>query len=86
MFAIEITQENLPKIQEAQADMNDVDFDLDLYLKSPKTWYTIRGYVGPFGRVWTHNLAVLPKNVFDECYEYDPVKIRTDWDQIVRKS
>lgn len=87
MFAIEITTENMPKIQECEALQKHNEDTLNAYLanyeKRGKRWYAIRGYVTRQGRV--QDFAILPAYVFENEFEYDPDKIKTDWDQIVRK-
>jgi len=71
------------KILEADILERKEEEGLGLYLRHPKDWYLIRGYVPSWGgEPW--KFAVLPANTFDECFEHDAEKIRTDWDQIVR--
>lgn len=84
MFAILISAENIPKILE---DSSLAPFEseyLEMYLRRPTPWYFVRGYVPQRGE-WKRGFTVLPAYIFPENFEYDPVKIQTDWDQIVRK-
>lgn len=83
MFGLLISEDNLPKIREFLSP-NDVS-TMGLYLHPAiKEWYIVRGYYNDRGNVvdW----VVLPKYILDADYEYDALKIRTEWDQIVRKN
>lgn len=82
MFAIRITEENESKIREVTL----TDFDreaLDIYLQTEGRWCWIRGYVNKRGVVYQN--TALPFRLIVRDFEYDPVRIETDWDQIVRK-
>lgn len=84
MFAILISAENLPKIREHQESLSTSHSHTlsRVYLNSRKEWYYIRGVLdGSLNPSW----SAIPKYVLDKTYEYDPIKIQTDWDQIVRK-
>lgn len=83
MFAILITFENLPKILEHQQTVTFPHLYEEVYLKSARSWYYVRGYVAENGKFveW----ACIPEYVLVEKFEFDPYKIDTDWDQIVRK-
>jgi hypothetical protein len=83
MFAILISNENMPKILESVTPTTDHHPDFQIFLNSEKTWYLVTGWVGTRGDVidWT----IMPAYMLEEKFEYDPNKIKTDWDQIVRK-
>lgn len=81
MHAIEITRDNLPKITEA--DVTDHYFNTcNIMVHNAKRWYLVKGYVDHRGKLvdW----VVLPAYIIEKFFEHDPVKIKTDWDQIVR--
>jgi hypothetical protein len=54
-----------------------------VYLESKETWYFISGFVTETGKFveW----AAMPEYMMI-AFEYDHGKIKTDWDQIVRKA
>jgi hypothetical protein len=83
MFAILITFENLPKILEHQQTVTLPHLYEEVYLESSRPWYYVRGFVGEGGKFaeW----ACLPEYVLVRDFEFDPHKIKSDWDQIVRK-
>lgn len=83
MFAIEITSNNMPKILEAHHTPNEDEFDYDLFMRYKNPWYIVTGYVNRYGYV--KDFAILPAYEIENNYEHDPVKIKYDWDQIVRK-
>lgn len=83
MFAILITEENLPKIRETGLLSQGDEYSLDVYLRSFADWYFVRGYVPLRGEVWDH--TVLPRYVLHENFQIDLNKAATDWDLIVRK-
>lgn len=81
MFAILINEENMPKIRERIT----VDSELAnamTYLRMPKIWFVVTGFVTESGKYFPY--AVLPAYMLKNDFDYDPVKIQTDWDQIVR--
>lgn len=82
MFAIEITIQNMPKIRQYEKMSDEDKANLELYLRSPKVWYLVTGYVPRRGPLidW----IILPANILDKCYDYNPLRIKTNWDQIVR--
>ena len=83
MFAMLITSENLPKItEESSSDYADRK-TMDTYLALSERWYAITGYTSQFGEFFP--LTVLQQYILDHSFQYDPVKIQSDWDQIVRK-
>ena len=95
MFAILISEENVPEIIQTVPAVDETPFDgdkasvLDFYLDRTRErpwselYYLITGYVTKDGRLvpW----AILPKTIFDKTFEYDPHVIPHNWDQIVRK-
>ena len=85
MFAILISEENLPKINEDQEKYPEslAHFFPDPYLNHPKNWYYVSGYYSE-GR-GDISWAAFPEYFLVKKYEFDPTKIQTDWDQIVRK-
>lgn len=83
MFAILISEENMPKIQEVLDTSVRPLHTVDMYIRHPADWYFIQGYIPYIGA--PEPLAILPGYVFETNFEYDPDKIKTDWDQIVRK-
>jgi hypothetical protein len=86
MFAILIAPTNLPKLL-ANHHMTEkyYNYGIKTYLtqKSNNKWYYISGYVDTRGVL--KDFAVLPQYILDDNFEYDPIKIKTDWDLIVRK-
>jgi len=83
MFAIEITKANLGQIWERFEAPEPDKFDYGLWLHTTEPYYYVSGYVGHSGT--PQPFAILPKHQLDKYFEYDPVKIQNDWDQIVRK-
>jgi len=85
MFAILISEENLPKIKEHQNSLHSLDERLYArpYHTSPVNWYYVRGYVDQKGTLvsWT----CFPEELFNRLFESNAEKVKTDWDQIVRK-
>lgn len=82
MFAILIKSENVPKIRESGLS-DDLLVAMVIALTSRKNWYAVTGYIKRNGEFI--GSTVLPAFVIEEHFEYDPDKIKTDWDQIVRK-
>lgn len=83
MFAILIADENVELLSEFQIE-HDIPVDHVLsYLICKSEWFLVRGWQSPRGglKVWT----CLPGYIIRENYEFDPEKIKTEWDQIVRK-
>lgn len=85
MFAIHISEETMPLIKEHQDTLpSGVGRILEsAYLTSLTEWYYIQGYVNNNGGV--ESWAAFPEYILVRQFEYDPIKIQTDWDQIVRK-
>lgn len=84
MFAILLNEENLQKIFDLDPTLNETDkHGIEVYINRPQRWYYIRGYVSSRGGVPT--TSILPQYTLDKEFEYNPVKIQTDWDLIVRK-
>lgn len=84
MFAILIAPTNLPKILAApHITEKYYNYGVKTYLAQKSNWYFITGYVDHRGDM--KDFTVLPQYILDDNFEYDPVKIKTDWDQIVRK-
>lgn len=83
MFAIEINDESIAKIVATSDLPSDVYLSLAMFNHNRNKWYLIRGYINLRGAYepW----AFLPSYILSSRYEFDPVKIQTDWDQIVRK-
>lgn len=80
MFAILITQETLPKILD---EPNLTDFDIaSLKMFVDKNYYCFTGYVTKKGKFVP--FIILPQ-IFMKAFEYDEEKIKTTWDQIVRR-
>jgi len=82
MHAILVSSDNLPKIVSPELP--------DLYAKNctvvlrlSTQWYLVQGYVDSAGKYFEWTL--LPAYIIEKHFEYDPTKIQTDWDQIVRK-
>lgn len=84
MFAIEINDENMSKIADleilTETRLNAIG---GVYGTARTTFYFVRGYteLNHLFRDW----GVLPAYVLERSFEYDPIKIKTNWDQIVRK-
>lgn len=83
MFAIQITEENMPQILESVSPKDPDVHYINTFLANRAEWYVITGYVSRFGKF--HDWVILPAYVLVSNYEYDKDKIRTTWDQIVRK-
>lgn len=85
MFAILISEKNLPIIKEHQDELSPSlgHFYDKPYLASLVDWYYIRGYVTEKGAL--ESWAAYPEEYFTRKFDYNPEKIKTDWDQIVRK-
>jgi len=83
MHAILITEENAAKIEESGFTAIRPMHTIEVYMSNHKDWYLVSGYVGEDG--YFQDYAVLPQYILDDNFEYDPTKIQTDWDQIVRK-
>lgn len=83
MFAILLNIDNLPKIIQRIPDSDTGDSLVPTYLNSSRRWYVVTGYVTRSGKYfdWT----IIPAYVIETHFEYDKDKIKTDWDQIVRK-
>jgi hypothetical protein len=84
MFAILISEENLPKIREHQASLPESRQHIleSVYINVQTDWYYIQGaHDENFDASW----SAVPQHFLDRMYEYDPEVIKTDWDQIVRK-
>jgi len=84
MHAILITEESMPKIisrERAHLNLQDLVF---LQTCIGKNRYFVSGYYDGRGRLGTW--MMMPQHVLDKSYEYDPAKIQTDWDQIIRKT
>lgn len=85
MHAIQITEENMAKIVESNGLTEKDKASIGRYYARNQrhTWYFIRGYVTQRGK---HiDWCVLPAANFEHGFEFSPEKIRTDWDQVVRK-
>jgi hypothetical protein len=84
MFAILIAPTNLPKLLENH-HMTESYYNHGLkpYLTQESNWYYISGFVNARGVL--KDFAILPQYFLDRDFEYDPIKIKTDWDLIVRK-
>lgn len=83
MHAILISEENADKIAESEVVSHCPLHTIYVYRNNIKNWYLISGYVDREGRYF--DFATLPQYILDRNFEYDADKIRTDWDQIVRK-
>lgn len=83
MFAILIAEENMAQIRQVKALTERDAPSLNRYIYARRNFYLIRGYVDLHGRVidW----AVLPAYIFQRHFDYDPVKIQTEWNIITRK-
>lgn len=82
MFAILFSEENLGKILEHNETVDSAPVYPDVYLNHKNDWYYIRGYVTNRGKVVDY--AVIPEYLFVKVFDYNPEKIKTDWDIIVR--
>lgn len=83
MFAIRITNDNMPKILDRYMDPPLTEELFALQLNSPGTWYIVTGYVTRRGAVM--DWAILPAYLIEGQFQYDHEKIQHDWDQIVRQ-
>jgi|KBSMisStandDraft_5_1062788.scaffolds.fasta_scaffold777574_1 hypothetical protein len=83
MFAILISEENMPEIAQSELLDEQLVYDISLYLNRPRPWYLVRGYVPPRGPLvdWT----ILPAYSLAQNFDYDPETIKTSWSQLVRK-
>ncbi len=83
MFAILCNKDNLEKIVESGAlDEMQIEAVKRYYIPDSRDEVFITGYVNRRGRVMPW--AVLPMLIFKQSFDYDPIKIQTDWDIIVR--
>ena len=87
MFAIEITEENLPQIlQTPGLTIADAQLMADAFIahNNDHVRYFIKGYTDRKNRLvpWT----TLPEFIFVKNFDFDPEKIKTDWDIVVRKA
>ena len=83
MFAIEITQENIPSIMNTLGSPTlSIALSLDKYAALKAKYYYINGYTTPRGG--EPRRTVLPEYIIKENFEYDAEKIAHSWDQIVR--
>lgn len=83
MFALLINSDNLEKISQVY-DISEKDMaEIRIFTISSLKWYLVRGYVSLRGE--PQDWVILPEYIIHNKYEYDPEKIDTDWDQIVRK-
>lgn len=84
MFAIQITEENLSKIEIDQKNQPiwAQHFVPRPYLNSNVDWYYVSGYVNSAGQL--ESWAALPFHWIATNFEYNAERIKTDWDQIVR--
>jgi hypothetical protein len=83
MFAILISEENRCEIETSGVlQFREID-TIDVYMRASSQYVLVRGWTTPRGefKPWT----VLPLYILEESYDYDPNKIKIDWDQIVRK-
>jgi hypothetical protein len=80
MFAIQLSEENVPKILER--GFEERDFETYLGLTRVVAFF-ISGYVDRMGKV--HPFGIVPFYILVRDFEFDPEAIKTDWDQIVRK-
>lgn len=84
MFAILISNETMPKINEVEVLSDSFKTVLgSLYCNKRIDWYLITGFVTERGGIMPWN--ILPAFVFIPKFEHDEEKIKTDWDIIVRK-
>lgn len=83
MFAIMLSEENMPVIAPRLAISEFDSQILDVYLKSHNEWYVVTGYVHDTGEV--QDWAILPLYLLHKNYDYDLMTIHQDWDQIVLK-
>lgn len=81
MFAILISEETLPKIVETHG-LTQAEIDW-LPKCINKDRYFVTGFVDLRGQVWPW--IFLPRYLLKN-FEHDEEKIKTDWDQIVRKN
>lgn len=82
-FAILFNSENLSKVLTHQESLERTSpIYPDVFFKHHADWYYVQGYINERGQLidW----AIIPAYVLADNYEYDPVKIQTDWDQIVK--
>lgn len=81
MDAIEFTETNLPKILQTEAlSVAEAQGLTDVFIK--KNYVFIRGYYDD--RVPLQLWAMMPSFVFEKNFDFDPIQIHTDWDEIVR--
>lgn len=81
MFAIKLTEDNFPKILLTPTlSIAKAQAISELYFH--RNYIFVAGYVDHFGRVTGWD--IIPEFVFKKFFDYDPEKIKTDWDQIVR--
>lgn len=82
MFAMHINSDTIGKLMDSDISSH-LKTALIITRSSTKSWYFVRGYVlrgGPYV-----GDTILPAYVVEQLFEHDPNKIKTDWDQIVRK-
>jgi hypothetical protein len=85
MHGILISKENLPKIWEVEGlSLTDCQTIENISDHNVAWWVFITGYVDSRGGV--HEYTWLPEYILQRNHEFDSEKIKTDWDQIVRKS
>jgi hypothetical protein len=81
VFAIEFNEVTLPKILQIHGmTVKEAQGLTDVFLK--KDYVIVSGYYND--RTPLSDWEILPKYVFTETFDFNPEKIKTDWDQIVR--
>lgn len=83
MFAIEINDKTLEKITTSRNLTDSRLQSLLIYSKAVSRYFYVSGWVSRRGGVPKD--TILPLYVLDENFNLDEVKIKTDWDLIVRK-
>lgn len=83
MHAILITEKNMPTILDRLPLGVPEQLAITFYLNHNVEWYLITGYYTRRGVY--DDWAIIPASVLKQTYEHDADKIKTDWDQIIRK-
>ncbi len=81
VFAIELTEDNFTKIRQTADLTVDEAYSLNNIFFN-RSYVFITGYTDSKNRL--HDWAILPMFIFADDFEFDPEKIKNDWDQVFR--
>lgn len=84
MFAILISEDNMPTIIDSvKSNPESNELNLETFLASARDWYFLTGYVPSTGGY--SEWGILPAYIFENDFEYNPVDIKTQFDQTFRR-